>query len=174
MVPPPPAFAVAAAAAAVRVGHRGAATAAAVVRVGHRGGGASRALGAWRVVGAPSAAAVHLTGGRRCPPSRRNHRWTPPPPPPTMSAPTPPPPTAGSGTPVGNSMMDVSRGGEFVRKPSAFREWVRADGSTPFVPASGRYILYVTVMPLREEGGGGEEGGVGGMCKSQGLGGSGA
>lgn len=56
-------------------------------------------------------------------------------------------------------MMDVSRGGEFVRKPSAFREWVRADGSTPFVPASGRYILYVTVMPLREEGGGGRGGG---------------
>ncbi|GAB0494398.1 hypothetical protein MMPV_005691 [Pyropia vietnamensis] len=58
----------------------------------------------------------------------------------------PPPAKAGSGgAPVGNSMMDVSSGGAFVRKPSVFRDWVRADGSTPFTPASGRYILYVSM-----------------------------
>jgi putative glutathione S-transferase len=36
-------------------------------------------------------------------------------------------------------------GGRFVRKESAFRDWVRADGSTPFSPERGRYHLYVSL-----------------------------
>jgi putative glutathione S-transferase len=35
--------------------------------------------------------------------------------------------------------------GEFIRQPDEFREWVRADGSTPYTPASGRYHLYVSL-----------------------------
>lgn len=38
-----------------------------------------------------------------------------------------------------------STGGRFERKPSAFRDQVRADGSTDFAPASGRYHLYVSL-----------------------------
>jgi len=38
-----------------------------------------------------------------------------------------------------------SSGGRFVRQDSAFREWVRADGSTPFAPEAGRYHLYVSL-----------------------------
>jgi len=36
-------------------------------------------------------------------------------------------------------------GGRFVRKESAFRSWVKADGSTPFQPEAGRYHLYVSL-----------------------------
>lgn len=36
-------------------------------------------------------------------------------------------------------------GGRFVRQESSFREWVRADGSTPFAPEAGRYHLYVSL-----------------------------
>jgi len=36
-------------------------------------------------------------------------------------------------------------GGRFKRKESAFRDSVRADGSTRFAPASGRYHLYVSL-----------------------------
>ncbi len=35
--------------------------------------------------------------------------------------------------------------GRFVRKETAFRDWVRADGSTRFRPAAGRYHLYVSL-----------------------------
>ena len=38
-----------------------------------------------------------------------------------------------------------SSGGRFVRKESAFRSWIRADGSTPFAPEAGRYHLYVSL-----------------------------
>ena len=38
-----------------------------------------------------------------------------------------------------------SSGGRFVRKDSSFRDWVRADGSTPFAPAADRYHLYVSL-----------------------------
>ncbi|NNL64800.1 MAG: glutathione S-transferase family protein [Myxococcales bacterium] len=38
-----------------------------------------------------------------------------------------------------------SSGGRFQRKQSAFREQVRADGSTRFAPAAGRYHLYVSL-----------------------------
>ena len=34
--------------------------------------------------------------------------------------------------------------GRFVRKSSSFRNWVRADGSTPYAPEPGRYHLYVS------------------------------
>jgi putative glutathione S-transferase len=36
-------------------------------------------------------------------------------------------------------------GGKFVREDAGFRDWVRADGSTPFMPAAGRYHLYVSL-----------------------------
>jgi putative glutathione S-transferase len=36
-------------------------------------------------------------------------------------------------------------GGRFIRQESAFRDWVRADGSTRFASESGRYHLYVSL-----------------------------
>eukprot|EP00160_Parvularia_atlantis_P018000 Unigene6436_Nuclearia_a/m.19827 Unigene6436_Nuclearia_a/g.19827 ORF Unigene6436_Nuclearia_a/g.19827 Unigene6436_Nuclearia_a/m.19827 type:complete len:317 (-) Unigene6436_Nuclearia_a:46-996(-) len=39
----------------------------------------------------------------------------------------------------------VSQKGEYVRKDSVFRDFVRADGSTPFAPEAGRYHLYVSL-----------------------------
>jgi putative glutathione S-transferase len=38
-----------------------------------------------------------------------------------------------------------SSGGRFVRQESAFRNWVRADGSTRHRPEAGRYHLYVSL-----------------------------
>lgn len=38
-----------------------------------------------------------------------------------------------------------SHGGRFVREEAGFRDWVRADGSTPFSPGKGRYHLYVSL-----------------------------
>ena len=35
--------------------------------------------------------------------------------------------------------------GEFERQDDEFRDWVRADGSTPYLPESGRYHLYVSL-----------------------------
>lgn len=35
--------------------------------------------------------------------------------------------------------------GEFVRQDDAFRQWVRADGSSPYTPDPGRYHLYVSL-----------------------------
>lgn len=35
--------------------------------------------------------------------------------------------------------------GDFKRQPDEFREWIRADGSTPFRPEAGRYHLYVSL-----------------------------
>lgn len=37
-----------------------------------------------------------------------------------------------------------STGGKFKRQDSAFRQWVKADGSTPFTPDAGRYRLYIS------------------------------
>ena len=34
--------------------------------------------------------------------------------------------------------------GEFIRAESVFRDQIRADGSTPFAPASGRYHLFLS------------------------------
>ncbi len=39
---------------------------------------------------------------------------------------------------------EQSADGAFVRQQDAFREWVRADGSSPFAPEAGRYHLYVS------------------------------
>lgn len=35
--------------------------------------------------------------------------------------------------------------GEFKRQEDEFRDWVRADGSTPYSPQAGRYHLYVSL-----------------------------
>lgn len=39
----------------------------------------------------------------------------------------------------------ANQSGEFVRKDSVFRDWVRADGSTRYAPQAGRYHLYVSL-----------------------------
>jgi putative glutathione S-transferase len=39
---------------------------------------------------------------------------------------------------------EVSNDGEFVRHQTSFRDQIRADGSTAYAPASGRYHLYVS------------------------------
>lgn len=36
-------------------------------------------------------------------------------------------------------------GGRFERQESLFRDWVRADGETPYAPEAGRYHLYVSL-----------------------------
>lgn len=38
-----------------------------------------------------------------------------------------------------------STNGKFKRQESNFRNWVKADGSSPFAPKSGRYRLYVSL-----------------------------
>jgi putative glutathione S-transferase len=43
------------------------------------------------------------------------------------------------------SEKETGERGEFVRQQSAFRNWVRADGSTDFAPEAGRYHLYVSL-----------------------------
>jgi glutathionyl-hydroquinone reductase len=40
---------------------------------------------------------------------------------------------------------EQSADGQFVRQGDAFRDWVRADGSTPFPAVAGRYHLYVSL-----------------------------
>ena len=40
---------------------------------------------------------------------------------------------------------EQSDDGEFARQEDAFRQWVSADGSTPYPAASGRYHLYVSL-----------------------------
>jgi len=35
--------------------------------------------------------------------------------------------------------------GEFQRQPDEFRDWVRADDSTPYAPDAGRYHLYISL-----------------------------
>ena len=37
-------------------------------------------------------------------------------------------------------------GGKFKRQESAFRNWIKADGSTDFTPDEGRYRLYVALI----------------------------
>lgn len=39
----------------------------------------------------------------------------------------------------------ASTGGRFERQASVFRNWVKADGSTPHPPQAGRYHLYVSL-----------------------------
>jgi len=38
-----------------------------------------------------------------------------------------------------------SSDGKFVRQESAFRNWIKADGSTPFQPEANRYHLYISL-----------------------------
>ena len=45
---------------------------------------------------------------------------------------------------VGQFPAEHTRDGEFNRQPDEFRDWVRADGSTPYRPEPGRYHLYVS------------------------------
>lgn len=40
---------------------------------------------------------------------------------------------------------ETDQSGAFVRQKSVFRQWVSADGSSPFVAESGRYHLYVSL-----------------------------
>jgi putative glutathione S-transferase len=40
---------------------------------------------------------------------------------------------------------EQSESGEFERQEDAFREWVSADGSTPYSAVAGRYHLYVSL-----------------------------
>lgn len=52
---------------------------------------------------------------------------------------------ATSSAPVASGVIkDTNAIGAFVRKPSAYRDFVKRDGSTPFSPAKSRYILYVS------------------------------
>jgi putative glutathione S-transferase len=46
---------------------------------------------------------------------------------------------------VNTQFPDESVEGRFVRQGDAFRNWVRADGSTPYPLVSGRYHLYVSL-----------------------------
>jgi putative glutathione S-transferase len=46
---------------------------------------------------------------------------------------------------VNTQFPDESVEGRFVRQGDAFRDWVRADGSTPYPLVSGRYHLYVSL-----------------------------
>src|SRR5947208_16315651 len=44
---------------------------------------------------------------------------------------------------------EQSDSGEFQRQEDAFREWISADGSTPYPAVAGRYHLYVSLaFPL--------------------------
>jgi putative glutathione S-transferase len=45
----------------------------------------------------------------------------------------------------GQFPTETTTAGEFVRQDDAFRQWVRADSSTPFRPPPGRYHLYVSL-----------------------------
>lgn len=44
-----------------------------------------------------------------------------------------------------NAPIKHDEKGQFVRKATTFRSWIRADGSTDFAPQSGRYHLYVSL-----------------------------
>lgn len=41
------------------------------------------------------------------------------------------------------SVLAETKNGEFVRKDTVCRDWVKADGSTKYAPEAGRYHLYV-------------------------------
>jgi putative glutathione S-transferase len=48
-------------------------------------------------------------------------------------------------SPLAQFPDEQSEDGAFVRQDDAFRNWVRADGSTPFPAVAGRYHLYVSL-----------------------------
>eukprot|EP00324_Dicrateria_rotunda_P003452 CAMPEP_0206154802 /NCGR_PEP_ID=MMETSP1474-20131121/1675_1 /ASSEMBLY_ACC=CAM_ASM_001110 /TAXON_ID=97495 /ORGANISM="Imantonia sp., Strain RCC918" /LENGTH=207 /DNA_ID=CAMNT_0053553215 /DNA_START=9 /DNA_END=629 /DNA_ORIENTATION=- len=41
------------------------------------------------------------------------------------------------------SFEEISKDGEFKRTASTFRNWIKADGSTEFIPEKNRYVLYI-------------------------------
>ncbi|EGJ31482.1 putative glutathione S-transferase [Moorena producens 3L] len=43
-----------------------------------------------------------------------------------------------------NEVYQQDPQGRFMRNPTKFRNWIRADGSTDYKPASGRYHLYIS------------------------------
>ena len=45
----------------------------------------------------------------------------------------------------GQFPIEQSLEGDFKRQEDAFRDWVRADGTTPYAPTPGRYHLYVSL-----------------------------
>jgi glutathionyl-hydroquinone reductase len=47
-------------------------------------------------------------------------------------------------TRIDSSLGAAPTEGRFVRAPSRFRDWVSADGSTPYAAQAGRYHLYVS------------------------------
>lgn len=47
--------------------------------------------------------------------------------------------------PSGQFPEEQNAQGEFERQEDAFRDWVRADGSTPYAPEPGRYHLYLSL-----------------------------
>src|SRR5476649_1567128 len=40
---------------------------------------------------------------------------------------------------------EQSSAGEFQRQDDEFRDWIRANGSTPYTPEAGRYHLYISL-----------------------------
>jgi putative glutathione S-transferase len=46
--------------------------------------------------------------------------------------------------PTAQFPLEQSSAGEFIRQPDAFRKWVKADGSSEYLPDKGRYHLYVS------------------------------
>src|ERR1700730_18476670 len=42
-------------------------------------------------------------------------------------------------------VSETSESGEFQRQEDAFREWISADGSTPYPAVAGRYHLYISL-----------------------------
>ena len=46
---------------------------------------------------------------------------------------------------TGQFPAEQSTTGEFRRQEDSFREWIRADGTSPFPPEAGRYHLYVSL-----------------------------
>ena len=45
---------------------------------------------------------------------------------------------------VGTALADKSASGAFVRKAAMFRDFVASNGSTEYLPESGRYLLYIS------------------------------
>ena len=46
---------------------------------------------------------------------------------------------------TGQFPEEHSKDGDFERQEDTFRDWIRADGSTPYPPVTGRYHLYVSL-----------------------------
>jgi len=40
--------------------------------------------------------------------------------------------------------MGPDEKGRYVRRATQFRDWIKADGSTPYLPVAGRYVLYAS------------------------------